>query len=133
MSMKVFYPQGPRPDMEMSDGEKARRARKFRRGAILADIADALFFLLVAALILIYYFSVRLPDVLLFALLAAIVLSMAGGLAGELAVFRRCPFCGRLLLRRDWAAGAFRWRIFHCPDCDFTPYWDKEHHEEAEP
>ena len=80
---------------------------------------------LVLALVLLWRFSVRLPDPLLFTLLAAIPLSMAGVLLGELLVFRRCPFCGRLLLRRDWAAGVFRWRIFHCPDCDFEPDWER--------
>ena len=117
--------QAPRPDVNLSEEEKARIARRFRRGAILADAASVLFFGLVLALVLLWRFSVRLPDPLLFTLLAAIPLSMAGVLLGELLVFRRCPFCGRLLLRRDWAAGVFRWRIFHCPDCDFEPDWER--------
>ncbi len=123
--MNAAYSGGPRPDMELSGEEKARRVRRFRRGAVLADIAATLFFALVLTLVLISRFSVRLPDPLLFLLLAAILLSMTGCLLGEMLVFRRCPFCGRLLLRQDWAAGVFRWRIFRCPDCDFTPYWDQ--------
>ena len=35
--MKIFYPDGPRPDLSMSLEEKARRARRFRRTAALAD------------------------------------------------------------------------------------------------
>ena len=127
--MKARWPQAPRPDVNLSEEEKARIARRFCRGAILADIASALFFALVLTLILLSRFSVRLPDPLIFLLLAAILLSMVGVLLGELLVFRRCPFCGRLLLRRDWAAGVLRWRFFRCPDCDFTPHWDKEHGE----
>lgn len=130
--MKVFYPQGPRPDMEMPGEEKARRARTFRRRAALADLFAVLFAVLVLILAFLGLNAVGLPDPLLFALLAAILLSMAGSLWGELAVFRRCPFCGRLLLRRDWAAGVFRWRLFRCPDCDFTPFWDREHGGETE-
>lgn len=122
--MKAGCPQESHPDLNLSDAEKARLARRFRRGALWADAASALFFGLVLALILLWRFSVRPPDPLLYTLLAAILLSMAGVLLGELLVFRRCPFCGRLLLRRDWAAGVFRWRIFHCPDCDFEPYWE---------
>ena len=123
--MKAGWPQEPRPDVNLSEEEKARIARRCRRGAVLADAASVLFFGLVLTLVLLWRFSVRLPDPLLFTLLAAIPLSMAGVLLGELLVFRRCPFCGRLLLRRDWAAGVFRWRMFHCPDCDFEPDWER--------
>ena len=75
--MKAGWPQEPRPDVNLSEEEKARIARRFRRGAILADAASVLFFGLVLALVLLWRFSVRLPDPLLFTLLAAIPLSMA--------------------------------------------------------
>lgn len=127
--VNIDDPKGGCPNAGLSDAEKTRITRRFRRRAVLADTASALFFALVLTLILLYRFSVRLPDPLLFLLLAAIALSMVGVLLGELLVFRRCPFCGKLLLRRDWAAGVFRWRLFRCPDCGFTPHWDKEHGE----
>ena len=82
--MKARWPQAPRPDVNLSEEEKARIARRFRRGAILADAASVLFFGLVLALVLLWRFSGRLPDPLLFTLLAAIPLSMAGVLLGEL-------------------------------------------------
>ena len=78
--MKVFYPQGPRPDMEMPGEEKARRARTFRRRAALADLFAVLFAVLVLILAFLGLNAVGLPDPLLFALLAAILLSMAGSL-----------------------------------------------------
>jgi hypothetical protein len=50
--------------------------------------------------------------------------SVAGILAGTVLAFRRCPFCGRYFRGWDWTVGPFKWRLFHCPDCDFMPYWD---------
>lgn len=131
--MKVFYPQGPRPDMEMSDGEKARRARKFRREALLTDVCTVLLVLSGLTLVFLYRSSLRTPLALAAVLATVFVLSLAGILVGTVLAFRRCPFCGRAFRGWDWTAGPFQWRLFHCPDCDFTPYWDKEHHEEAEP
>ena len=131
--MKIFYPEGPRPDLEMSGAEKARRAQRFRRWALLTDVCTVLLVVLGAALVLLFRSSLWMPLALTAILAIAFLLSLAGILAGTILAFRRCPFCGRYFRGWDWTAGPFRWRLFHCPDCDFTPYWDREHPGEAEP
>ena len=125
--MKIFYPDGPRPDMDMSDEEKARRARRFRRRAVLTDVCLVL--AVAAALLLAYLYrsSANMPPPLFFTLTAAFSLSLLGMLAGEILAFRRCPFCGKKLSGRDWTVRPFLWRFFHCPECDFEPYWDRQH------
>ena len=117
--MKIFYPDGPRPDLSMSLEEKARRARRFRRTAALAD----------ACLLLLLAYVGRspadAPPWLSSGLIGASLLGMAGMLAGEILAFRRCPFCGRKLSARDWTIRPFVWRAFRCPDCDFVPHWGR--------
>ena len=125
--MKVFYPDGPRPDMEMSDGEKARRVRRFRGWALLTDICTILLVLLGLTLVLLYRSSLRVPLALTAVLAAGFLLSLLGIWAGTALAFRRCPFCGRHFRGWDWTVGPLKWRLFHCPDCDFTPFWDREH------
>ena len=123
--MKVFYPQAPRPDMEMPGEEKARRARRFRRTAALAD---ACLLLALAAAALLAYVGrspADAPPWLSSGLIGASLLGMAGMLAGEILAFRRCPFCGRKLSARDWTIRPFVWRAFRCPDCDFVPHWGR--------
>ena len=123
--MKIFYPDGPRPDMDMSDEEKARRARRFRRTAALAD---ACLLLALAAAALLAYVGrspADAPPWLSSGLIGASLLGMAGMLAGEILAFRRCPFCGRKLSARDWTIRPFVWRAFRCPDCDFVPHWGR--------
>lgn len=126
MLTKVFYPQGPRPDMEMPGEEKARRARTFRGWALLTDVCTVLLVISGLTLVLLYRSSLRTPLALAALLAIVFLLSLAGILAGTVLAFRRCPFCGRHFRGWDWTAGPFKWRLFHCPDCDFTPYWDKE-------
>ena len=123
--MKIFYPDGPRPDLSMSLEEKARRARRFRRRAVLADVS--LLLAVAAGLLLAYLYraSVRVPAPVFFALAAAFVVFLLGMLAGEILAFRRCPFCGKKFSGLDWTVRPFLWRTFHCPDCDFEPDWDK--------
>lgn len=129
--MKVFYPQDPRSDMEMSDAEKARRARNFRRWALVTDVCTVLLVVSGLTLGLLYRSSLRTPLALTALLAVVFLLSLAGILAGTVLAFRRCPFCGRYFRGWDWTVGPFKWRLFHCPDCDFTPYWDQEHQEET--
>lgn len=123
--MKIFYPDGPRPDLSMSLEEKARRARRFRRTAALAD---ACLLLALAAAALLAYVGrspADAPPWLSSGLIGASLLGMAGMLAGEILAFRRCPFCGRKLSARDWTIRPFVWRAFRCPDCDFVPHWGR--------
>lgn len=125
--MKVFYPQGPRPNMEMSDEEKARRARNFRGWALLTDVCTVLLVVSGLTLVLLYRSSLGTPLALAALLAIVFLLSLAGILAGTALAFRRCPFCGRYFRGWDWTVGPFKWRLFRCPDCDFTPHWDQEH------
>ena len=123
--MKIFYPDGPRPDLSMSLEEKARRARRFRRTAALAG---ACLLLALAAAALLAYVGrspADAPPWLSSGLIGASLLGMAGMLAGEILAFRRCPFCGRKLSARDWTIRPFVWRAFRCPDCDFVPHWGR--------
>ncbi len=125
--MNIFYPDGPRPDMSMSGGGKARRARSFRKKAVLVDVCLVL--AVAAALLLAYLYrsSANVPPGLFFTLTAAFLLSLLGMLAGEILAFRRCPFCGKKFSGRDWSVRPFFWRAFRCPECDFEPFWDKSH------
>lgn len=127
--MKIFYPEGPRPDMSMSDEEKARRARGFRRSALFVDVCAALELVLAVVLVALFQSSVSLPLWLVFTLAAGLVLVLAAMSAGMGLAFRRCPFCGGVIrgCRFNFRIGPWRWRFFKCPDCDFTPYWDREH------
>ncbi len=123
--MKIFYPDGPRPDLSMSREEKARRARRFRRTAALAD---ACLLLALAAAALLAYVGrspADAPPWLSSWLIGAFLLDMAGMLAGEILAVRRCPFCGRKLSARDWTIRPFVWRAFRCPECDFVPNWGR--------
>ena len=87
--MKVFYPQDPRSDMEMSDAEKARRARNFRRWALVTDVCTVLLVVSGLTLGLLYRSSLRTPLALTALLAMAFVLSLAGILAGTVLAFRR--------------------------------------------
>lgn len=123
--MKNDYSQGTRPERTLSDGEKIRLARRFRRWAVVTDVCAVLFPLLVLTMFLLFRASVRTPPALDAILAAGILLSLAGELAGTVMAFRRCPFCGRPLSGLDWKAGPFKWRLFRCPDCGFEPYWER--------
>lgn len=109
----------------MSAGEKALRARSFRKKAALADVCELL--ALAAALLLVFFYraSAPLPLGLFFALGTAFALSLAGMLAGEILAFRRCPFCGKRFSGLNWTLRPFLWRSFRCSGCDFEPYWDQ--------
>lgn len=117
--MRIFYPEGPRPDREMSDEEKSRRTRSFRRKAALTDICLILF----AALAVFYETFQRSSWAWPIFCCTALPLVPAFA-AGCFLTYRRCPFCGQGI-RSDWTFRPLLWRFFCCPDCGFTPKRDK--------
>ena len=125
--MNPFYPEGPRPDMGMSDEEKARRARSFRGKAALSETCIILAVVLALALACLERASVSVPLSLLAVLAAVFLLLLLGVVAGEMLAFRRCPFCGKRYGRWNWTMCPFLWRFFRCPECGFEPYWDRQH------
>lgn len=125
--MKIFYPDGPRPDMRMRDEEKARRARSFRKKAVLSEACIVLAAALALVLAHLERACVNVPLSLLAVFAAVFLLLLLGVVAGEILAFRRCPFCGKRYGRLNWAMCPFLWRFFHCPECDFEPYWDRQH------
>ena len=124
--MKASWPQEPCPDVNLSEEEKARITRIFRRRAVCTDVCLVLGVVMAV-------FAMTSPDApqagpALFAVLPL----LAGTLAGVFMTYGCCPFCGRRPRKWDWAWTPILWRFFRCPDCDFTPYWDKKHGGEAE-
>ena len=125
--MNIFYPEGPRPDMGMSEEEKARRARSFRRRAALSEVCIVLAVVLALVLAYLERACVNVPLSLLPVLAAVFLLLLLGVVTGEMLAFRRCPFCGKRYGRLSWTMCPFLWRLFRCPECDFEPYWDRLH------
>lgn len=113
--MRVFYPDGPRPDRDMSDEEKFRRTRSFRRKAAFTDICLILFAVLAVLCEMFQCSPLAWPIFCCTAL--PLVPAFA---AGCFLTYRRCPLCGRDI-RRDWTFRPLLWRFFCCPDCGFTP------------
>lgn len=128
--MNIFYPEGPRADMTMSAAEKAARAKRFR---LRRTVSDFCVLLVLADALLLWLGWRRSFSTLLFTWPVVLIfpgLMIVGMLVNIIVSPRRCPFCGRLFRRWDHAARLFSWRFFRCPDCDFTPYWDREHETE---
>lgn len=121
--MKNDHPDTP----GLSPGEKARIARIFRRRATFTDVC-----LVLAIVCGVFAMTNRNSPLAGAALFAALPL-LAGTLAGAFLTYGCCPFCGRRPRRWDWAWTPLLWRFYRCPDCGFTPRWDKEHGGEAEP
>ena len=110
---------------ELPPEEKARITRIFRRRAVCTDVC-----LVLGAVLAV--FALTSPDAPLAGpALFAVLPLLAGTLAGVFMTYGCCPFCGRRPRKWDWAWTPILWRFFRCPDCDFTPYWDKKHGGEA--
>lgn len=122
--MRNDHPDAPRPEREggaLSREEKARIARIFRRRAVFTDVC------LVLALACGVFAMTARSSPLAGPALFAVVPLLAGALLGVFFTYGCCPFCGRRPRRWDWAWTPFLWRFYRCPDCGFTPYWDKRH------
>ena len=115
--MKDDHPVNP----ELSGEQKTRYARIFRRRATFTDIC------LVLGSICGAFALTNRESPLAGAALFAVLPLLAGTLAGVFLTYGCCPFCGRRPHRWDWAWTPLLWRFFHCPNCDFTPYWDQKH------
>ena len=115
--MKDDHPVDP----QLSEEQKAQYARIFRRRATLTDVCLLLF--IACAVFALTNQDSPLAGAALFAAL----LLLAGTLAGTFLTYGCCPFCGRRPRKWDWAWTPLLWRFFRCPNCGFTPYWDKKH------
>lgn len=130
--MKIFYPEGPRGDMTMSDEEKSRRSKGFR---LRCTVRDLCVLLVLAAALLLWLGRRRSFNSVLFTWPVVLIfpgLIIAGMLVNIMVSPRRCPCCGRRFRRWDHATKFFCWRFFQCPDCGFTPNWDKAHQRKGE-
>ena len=115
------YPDGFRPEEELSPEEKTRFARIFRRRAVFTDVCLAL-----SAACTVCAGTFR-DSPLAGPARVAVLPLLAGLLAGVFLTYGCCPFCGRRPRKWDWAWTPILWRFFRCPDCDFTPFWDKKY------
>lgn len=112
--MKNRHPDLPRPEGP-SPEERARIARIFRRRAVMTDVCLVLG-------IACGVFALTSPDSPLAGpALFAVLILLAGVLAGVFLTYGCCPVCGRRPRKWDWAWTPLLWRFFRCPECGFTP------------
>ena len=110
--MKASWPQEPCPDVNLSEEEKARITRIFRRRAVCTDVGLVLGVVLAV-------FALTSPDAPQAGpALCAVLPLLAGTLAGVFMTYGCCPFCGLRPRKWDWAWTPIFWRFLSFPDCD---------------